>query len=417
MRAVDQRLDELLDGLPAVAVDGAKGVGKTSTARRRAATVVSFDDPDEIELTSADPGRLARLPAPVLVDEWQRYPRSWDLVRRAVDDGARAGAFLLTGSASPRASVHSGAGRIVRVRMRPMGLAERGVVEPTVSLASLMSGERPEVRGSTTFGLREYAEEIVRSGFPGIRGLPERRRADAITGYLDAVVEHDFEELGHVVRRPEALRRWLAAFAAATSTTASYNAILDAATAGESDKPAKTTSIAYRDTLARLWLLDELPAWTGSPNHLLSLGQVPKHHLADPALVAGLLGVGADALAEGAGPAPVPRDGLLVGALFESLVTLGVRVAADVRGDRVSHFRTRRGDHEVDLVVQRSDGRALAIEVKLARTAQDADVKHLRWLREQLGDDLLDAVVVTTGPEAYRRSDGIAVVPAALLGP
>jgi predicted AAA+ superfamily ATPase len=132
-----------------------------------------------------------------------------------------------------------------------------------------------------------------------------------------------------------------------------------------------------------------------------------------------LLGVSAGALLTTAHPdgEPVPRDGTLLGALFESLVTLSVHVYADAADARVSHLRTRRGDHEVDLIVTREDGRMLALEVKLAPVASDEDVTHLRWLRRHVGPDLLDAAVITTGPVAYRRPDGIAVIPAALLGP
>ncbi|MHB1290517.1 ATP-binding protein, partial [Georgenia sp.] len=268
-------------------------------------------------------------------------------------------------------------------------------------------------------GLAEYAEEIVASGFPGLRALPAPTRAAGLNGYLDAIVEHDFAELGHVVRRPRTLRAWLKAYAAATSTTASYNAILDASTAGHGDKPAKTTAIAYRETLDRMWLLDTVPAWTGTRSHMASLGQAPKHHLADPALAARLLGVGAGALLDSPNPdsPPTPRDGTLLGALFESLVTLGVRTYAEAAGAQVSHLRTHRGDHEVDLIVTRDDGRMVALEVKLAAVAGDEDVRHLHWLREQVGGDPLDAAVITTGPAAYRRPDGIAVIPAALLGP
>ena len=125
-----------------------------------------------------------------------------------------------------------------------------------------------------------------------------------------------------------------------------------------------------------------------------------------------------DALLDGrdVGP-PIPRDGILLGALFESLVTLSVRVYAQSSEARVTHLRTTGGHHEVDLIVERDDQRIVAIEVKLTRTVDAHQVRHLVWLRDQLGDDLLDAIVVTTGPEAYRRADGIAVVPAALLGP
>ncbi len=419
-RVLDTQLDTLLTGLPAVVIDGPKAVGKTETATRRAATVLALDDPTERVLLEADRDRLSRLPTPILIDEWQLYPAVWDQVRRAVDAGVAPGSYLLTGSATPTtAPTHTGAGRIVRLRLRPMSLAERGLVEPTVPLAGLLSDLRPPIGGESSVGLAEYAEEIVASGFPGLRALPAHTRSASLNGYLDAIVEHDFAELGHVVRRPRTLRAWWKAYAAATSTTASYNAILDASTAGQPDKPAKTTTIAYRETLDRMWLLDTVPAWTGSRSHMTSLGQAPKHHLADPALAARLLGVGAGALLDSPNPdsPPVPRDGTLLGALFESLVTLCVRTYAEAADAQVSHLRTHRGDHEVDLIVTRDDGRMVALEVKLAAVASDDDVRHLHWLREQVGDDLLDAAVITTGPAAYRRPDGIAVIPAALLGP
>lgn len=168
--------------------------------------------------------------------------------------------------------------------------------------------------------------------------------------------------------------------------------------------------------LSQLWLLDPLPAWLPTGNHFSRLGAAPKHHLADPALAARLLGLTVDALrgrssVSGAGAGPA-----VLGPLFESLVTLSVRAAAQASGARVSHLRTRDGDHEVDLIVEGDDGAVVALEVKLSGTVDDADVRHLRWLRERIGDRLVDAAVITTGPVAYRRKDGIAVVPAGLLG-
>lgn len=144
----------------------------------------------------------------------------------------------------------------------------------------------------------------------------------------------------------------------------------------------------------------------------------PKHQLIDPALAARLLGVDRRALleTEPVGP-PTPRDGTLLGSLFESLVTLGVRVFAQAAEATTKHLRTASGEHQVDLIVERTDGRVVGIEVKLARTIDADDVRDLLWLRDRIGENLLDAVVVTTGEAAYRRRDGIGVVPAALLGP
>lgn len=415
-RTVDAELDQLLNGLPAIVLEGPKGVGKTATASRRAQHVLALDEAGVRTIVAADLTRLDRLGGPVLVDEWQRVPEVWDAVRRSVDRDYSPGRFLLTGSAAPISQpTHSGAGRIVSLRMRPMSLEERGLSPAAVSLSALLAGDRPRLDAESPVGLADYAEEIVASGYPSIRRLTDRSRRAALDGYLQRIVERDFPDQGYVVRRPAMLRSWLTAYAAATSLTTSYNTILRAASV-EGDVPNRITASSYREVLSRLWILDPVPGWLPSRNQLQRLTQVEKHQLADPGLSARLLGVGVGALLDGSATSPIVRDGHLLGALFESLVTLCVRVAAQAAEARVSHLRTKGGEHEVDLIVERDDHRVLALEVKVARTVEDRHVRQLRWLKGQLGDDLIDAAVITTGQYAYRRDDGIAVIPAALLG-
>lgn len=418
-RVVDRELDELLPQLPAIALEGPKAVGKTETARRRARTIHQLDDPAQRAIAEADPERVLRGTAPLLIDEWQRVPAVWDAVRRAVDGGSPPSQFLLTGSASPAAApTHSGAGRIVTLRMRPLSLAERGLAAPSVSLQALLAGDHPEVSGSTSVRLDDYVQEVVRSGLPGLRPYRGRASRAQLDGYLHRILDTDFQEQGLSVRRPETLRRWITAYAAATATTASLETIRDAATGGQQDKPSRSATQPWRDVLERLWILDPVPAWLPTQNYLNRLAQQPKHHLADPALAATALGVDADALLRGAAAGPrIPRSGLLLGRLFESLVTLSLRVYAQAAEAKLRHLRLHGGSQEVDLIVERSDRRVIAIEVKLSRTIDDDDVRNLLWLREKAGADLLDAVVIHTGPEAYRRKDGVAVIPAVLLGP
>lgn len=417
-RVVDDEVDVLIAGLPAIALEGPKAVGKTATALQRAATIFRLDDESERSIVQADPSRLTQGEPPLLIDEWQRLPESFDRVRRAVDDGAAPGSFLLTGSASPtEPRTHSGAGRIVQVRLRPMTLAERGVETPTVSISQLLRGEQASIGGQTDVSLHDYVNEILASGFPGIHGLPDRLARAQLDGYVDRIIEHDFDELGRKVRRPGTLRSWMQAYAAATATTASYEKIRDAATGGQGDKPSRATTQPYRDVLERLWILDPVPAWLPTRSRLARLSAPPKHHLADPALAARLLGLDAESLLHpstaGLG---ATRDGALLGALFESLVTLCVRVGAQAAEARTAHLRTWSGDREIDLIVERGQ-KILAIEIKLGQTPEEQDLRHLLWLRKELGGELADAVLITTGSAAYRRPDGIAVVPAALLGP
>ncbi len=421
-RVIDSELDELLGPLSALALEGAKGVGKTATAARRAATVVLLDDPAQQEIAGAEPARVLEGQGPVLLDEWQRIPAVWDAVRRAVDDGTPPGPFLLTGSAVPSdgdddPERHSGAGRIDVVRMRPMTLPERLQSETTISLSSLLSGAGQEIDGSTALRLADYTNEIVRSGFPAIRQLSGRARRTRLDGYISRIIDRDFKgELGETVRRPDTLRRWMAAYAAATATTTSLEKIRDAATHNQST-PAKTTALAYRDALTRLFILDPVDGWTPTRSHLKRLTQGAKHHLTDPALAVALLGLTEDKLLRGdSGMDAIPRDGTFLGALFESLATLSIRVFAQAAEARVHHLRTRDGEREVDLIVEGRGGEVVAFEVKLSATVDHSDAKRLYWLREALGDRLQEAVLITTGAHAYRRKDDICVVPLALLG-
>ena len=417
-RILDDTLATLLNGLPAVAIEGAKGVGKTETANRFAKTVFELD-------RVATKGDLANNPdlalvgeRPILIDEWQLVPPVWDVVRRAVDRGAEPGSFILTGSADlpPGVRTHSGAGRIVSLLMRPLSLPERRLGATSVSLAGLLSGGRDDVAGTTPISSADYVQEILASGFPAVRKAPREFRHRLLDGYLETIVTKDIPEAGGSVRRPDALRHWLAAYGAATATTASYATVLDAATPGDAEKPSKPTALAYRDLLSRVRVLDPLPAWIPGFAHLKRLTQSPKHHLVDPALAARLVGATFESLIGGRDELAFPRDGTFLGALFESLAVQTIRVLADACEAKVFHFRTLENRQEVDIIVQRPDLRVLAIEVKFSQQVRPADVASLNWLETQIPDLVVDKVVLNTSDRAYRRKDGVAVVPLALLG-
>lgn len=411
-RTIDHELDELLPHLSAIALDGPKGVGKTDTAQRRSHHVIKLDIEQQKALVENDIEFSLFREGTILLDEWQNFPPVWDYVRRQVDAGAPAGRFLLAGSATPfdPSGTHSGAGRIVSLRMRPMGLHERGIVQPSVSFNQLLNEPgSAQIQGQTDFRLADYAHAISASGFPDIMGLPARAQRIQLDSYLQRVIDRDLPEQGVSVRSPETLRRWMAAYAAASSTTASYSSILDATTGGDGMQPAKTTTIRYRDHLTQLWLLDPIAGWTTYRNPLKRVARAPKHQLADPALALRLLGLSADSLLKDSGAH-------MLGPLFESLVALGVRTLAQACEGNVYHLRTSDGAHEIDLIIEGENGALLAIEVKLSPVVNDRDVRHLHWLREEMRDQVSDLVVINTGTHAYRRTDGVAVVPLALLG-
>ncbi|WP_411699030.1 ATP-binding protein [Conyzicola sp.] len=415
-RIIDDVIDDLLPDLPAISIDGPKAIGKTATAKQRASEVLHLDDPATAQLLLAGPERIATYNRPLLLDEWQRIPQIWDQVRRLVDEDPTGGRFILTGSAIPmNAPVHSGAGRIVQLRMRPLAVAERGIETPTVRLSDLISGNA-QIDGRTKVGLADYIREIVASGFPAIRPLNGRARRIQLDGYIERAIQRDIPEMGKTVRLPQQVRRWLAAYAAASSSTASY-ALIGRTAYADGATPSRDTIVTYREALSHLWLLDQVPAWTTGHNNFTKQALAPKHFLADPALSARLLNLDEERLLRAQSPADFePQDGTILGALFEALVALSLQTYAAANDAQLSHYRNTPGTHEIDFIVHRGDDDIVAFEVKLAKAPDKDAVKHLLWMKEQLGSKLKDMVLITSGSDAYRRQDGVAVVPLALLG-
>ena len=417
-------MKNLMKEFPAIAIDGLKGVGKTLSSKRLAATVFELDRPRDFEQISNMPDILLSEKPPILIDEWQRIPPVWDNVRRAVDDGAKPGTFLLTGSiANTDTNIHSGAARIIRRKMYPLSLEERAIEKPTVSLAQMFSGDKPfesKIEGKTDVSPSHYIFEIAASGLPEFRNLSLESRKIALESYFDNLLSHEFNQQGVRLRQPETMRRWLRAFAAAVSTDAGYNEILDASTAGEGNKPVAKTTIAYREALENLWLLDELSPWIEGEAFFSGLKRSPKHYLADPAFSAYLLGLD-EAIMSGAYGWPSQAEkfdekyGSIIGRLFESLIHLNLNTYASVNNARLFFVKTHKGDREIDFVLQKGT-KVIACEVKFSPTIAPSDGKHLSWFVNKVGRDCCDALIISAGSVAYRRKDGIAVVPASLLG-
>jgi predicted AAA+ superfamily ATPase len=423
-RLIETHLRDLLAVLPALSVEGLKGVGKTVSASRVASTIFELDNPQDRLLISNNMSAIATSKPPVLIDEWQKTPEVWDFVRREVDRHFEEGKFLLSGSISAKnLNTHSGAGRIVKLQMYPLSLQERAVDEPCVSLGDLLSQNEPfsaAVEGETSVEFARYMEELVLSGLPAIRSRTGPALSLMLESYLENLLTHDFEQEGIRVKQPEVLFRWLRSYAAAIATTAAYDKILDSATSGESAKPVAKTTIAYRQALARLFLVDELPAWLDGEDYYSQIKKTPKHYLADPAFAIHLLGIKMDALLGKNNKRVVKtkfdeRYGNIIGRLFEALIHQSLKVYTSVNNAKLSYFHTLNGSREIDFIITTAN-ETIAIEVKTAPFVNSGDVRHLLWLKNTMKDRLSDAIIITTGKLAYRRPDGIAVIPAALLG-
>lgn len=406
-RLVDALLDELVHQLPALLLVGPRAVGKTTTALRRAATVVRLDREAEAAVFTADPDAALRgLPEPVLLDEWQRVPGVLGAVRRSVEHDPRPNRFLLTGSV--RAELHHdvwpGTGRLVRVPLHPLTVREQlGRTGGRTFVDRVLHGLELEPAGDPP-DLRGYAELALRGGLPfaALRLDGASHRA-WLASYLDDLLTHDVELLEEPrTRRRDAhrLRRYLEALALNSAGVAEQRTIFEAAGI------TRVTASAYDRLLADLLVLDTVPAWTS--NRLARLVKQPKRYLVDAALVAAALRIDVDG---------VLRDGDLLGRVLETFVAAQLRpeLAISARQPRLHHVRTGQGRHEVDLLIELGGHAVIAIEVKATAAPDTHAARHLAWLRERLGARLAAGVLLHTGPRAFLLGERIVAAPIAAL--
>ncbi len=406
-RLADGELAERLRATGAVLIEGARGCGKTQTALRAARSAVRLDrDRAARAAGTLDPTLLLAGEHPRLIDEWQLVPDVWNEVRGDVDDHPdRVGRFILTGSAVPDddATRHTGAMRFTRLRMRPMSLAESGHSSGDVSLAALFAGEEPHAP-DPGLGIRDIAERIVVGGWPALIHRDPPDALIATRGYLDETRRVDLQRLDGVRRDPENVARVLRSLARNTATEASARTIATDA-AGFDGRVDYHTVIGYVDALSRVFVVENQPAWAPGLRSRSVLRGTPKRHFVDPSLAAAALD---------ATPIRLLDDPETLGLLFESLVARDLRIYGQAIGASLFHYRENTG-LEVDAILERRDGSWAGLEVKLGQQEIDDGAASLLRLARRVdadrhGDPAFLAVVTGWG-FAYRRSDGVFVVP------
>ena len=416
-RLVDDELRDGLAALGACAIEGARACGKTATARQMAADEILLDvDREARALAQVDPRLLlqAHTKAPLLIDEWQLEPDLWNVVRRAIDDRGERGQFILTGSASlPRDDVrHAGSGRIAPILMRPMSLFEQGWSSGVVSLGSLLSGTQDLESGHCELALLDYVHRIVIGGWPGLLDATVADARHFLESYLSTVVHHDMSAVSEVRHDPRRVRRFLLAYAQLSAHPVPLSSVIARAadTDDENPAPGRLAAAAYADVLRRMWIIDDVEAWNVSLRSKARLGKTEKRHLVDPSLAASLMGCD---------PTRLVADLSTLGFLFESLVTRDVRVYANASRASVYHYREHEGQLEVDLIVEGlDDGSWIGIEVRLgSQQIDEAAASLLKVSETRLGTPASALLVVTATDYAYRRPDGVYVVPLGMLGP
>lgn len=411
-RVADAELQDLMGFMGAVLIDGPKAVGKTVTASQVARTVFRMEvDRAARAAVETYPDQLFASPTPILFDEWQDTPDIWNLVRRAVDDHSDKGLYLLTGSSRPRdnARLHSGAGRIARLRMRPMSLFESGHSTGAISLAAILDGGEPN--GSPApLSIPELIERIVIGGWPETIDLPERAARAWVAAYNRNVVEVDVPALGPR-RNPANLTRLLASLGRAVGTPLRRSAVT-IEVGGQNGPIDDKTLTNYLDALDRLMLTEPLPAWQPHMRSRTRLRTTPVHHFVDPSIGIAALGVGT---------AELLADLEAAGFHFESLGLRDLRVYSQPLGATLSSWRDTQLNQEIDAILELPNGRWAGFEFKLGEAQADAAAESLLHMTSKVDKDQhgepAALVVVTGGRFSYRRPDGVLVVPITSLGP
>lgn len=414
-RIIDNIIKEYLDSFGAVCIEGPKWCGKTWTAAFHSKSAIYLGDPagnfQNRRLAEMDPSLILDGEAPRLIDEWQEVPPVWDAVRYKVDMDQHKGHFILTGSATPnhKGILHSGAGRIARLRMRTMSLFESGDSSGRISLKDLCRGEiEPTITGEVE--LKHLAELIIRGGWPGSIGSSARQASLICGEYLRAIIEDDVYRLDGIKRDTIKMNLLLRSMARNESTTASNSTLIRDIRAAEADDIDSNTVSEYLDIFKRLYITEDQPPFATNVRSPVRVKQAPKRHFSDPSLAAYILG---------STPESLLGDLETMGFLFEALCERDLRIYADSFGGRLYHYQDYK-NQEIDAVIELPDGSWTALEIKLGANQIDKAAASLLRIKDQFeadGDRGPDALCVICGlaSAAYKREDGVLVVPITAL--
>ena len=412
-RISDRQLDRKLHTSGAVLITGCKWCGKTMSAEQFAQSVVYMQDPDKsssyLAMADTKPSLLLSGGEPRLIDEWQMAPVLWDAVRHEVDRRRKQGQFILTGSAVPIDNVisHTGTGRISRMKMRTMSLFESKESNGSISLKALFDGTQQEGVASP-LSIEEISYLICRGGWPMSLSLPRKYALDVARDYVDAIIEEDVSRVDGIERNPQRVLTLLRSLSRNICTMATNTTILDDFKGSETSI-SMTTLDSYLNALRRIFVIEDIPAWSPSMRSRTALRTSSKRNFVDPSIAAASLRMN---------PERLLSDFNTFGFMFESLCDRDMRVYAQANDGDIYHYRDK-NELEADIIVALRDGRWAPVEVKLGNKQIEEAAAHLIKLSEKIDSDKMGRpsfmMVLTAGEFAYQRKDGVWVVPLGCL--
>lgn len=414
-RIADDILKEKLSASGAVLIEGPKWCGKTWTATAASNSQLFMQDPDKqvsyLKAVDTKPSLLLQGETPRLLDEWQTAPVLWDAVRFAVDQRGETGQFILTGSTVPldNAVQHSGIGRISRMVMRPMSLFESSESNGSVSIKALFEGMK-EIDSLSTLSIEGIAYAIARGGWPASIGNNEKTALLRAIDYVEAVINADVSRVDGINKNPSRVRALMRSLSRNISTMASNATIrADIAMSDEDENISEKTILQYLRALDRIFVTDNLPAWNPALRSKTAIRTSPKRQFADPSIAVATMRLT---------PERILSDFEYFGFLFESLCHRDLRIYSEANDGQLFHYRDASG-LEADAVICLNDGRWAAIEIKLGKKAIEEGAKHLLALKDKINTTKMKTpsfLMLVTGTEvAYRRDDGVFVVPLGCL--
>lgn len=416
-RIADDILKRKLEGKGAVLIEGPKWCGKTTTAEQLAASILYMDDPEKkeqnISMSELNPKRLLKGSTPRLIDEWQLAPKLWDAIRFEVDHRGELGQFVLTGSAVPadtKEITHSGTGRFTWLTMRPMSLYESGDSSGEVSLKDLFDGAI-EIDGASGLDIERLSFLVCRGGWPQSVGMRDEIALDQALDYYDAVVRTDINRVDNVQKNPERVRRLMRSYARNQGGQVA-NTVLAQDIAVNDETPINEETVAsYINALKKIFVIEDLPAWNPNLRSKTAIRTSDTRYYIDPSIAVAALGIG---------PNDLLNDLKTFGFLFETLCIRDLRVFADALNGEVYHYRDKDGQ-ECDAVIHLKNGKYGLVEIKLGGDKLiEEGAKSLKLMEAKIDTDKMNppsflAVLTGTGDYAYRRQDGVCVIPIGCL--